>query len=156
MSSLPWCAVILGVTSPGDGVVIQPPVYHPFALRIVANGRRVVENPLVCTGEAWEMDLDGLERVIDAGTRLLILCSPHNPVAKVWSAATLQRLAELCARKGIVIVSDEIHHDLVMPGFPPRADRHPPGSGAHHGHPHRRNEDLQSCRPGGLPHYRRG
>ena len=110
-------AVILGLTSPGDGVVIQPPVYHPFALRIAANGRRVVENPLTCTGETWEMDLDGLERVIDAGTRLLILCSPHNPVARVWSTGTLQRLAELCARKGIVIVSDEIHHDLVMPGF---------------------------------------
>jgi cystathionine beta-lyase len=110
-------ATILGLTEPGDGVVIQPPVYYPFALRIAANGRRVVENPLVCSGQRWEMDLDGLERVIDASTRLLLLCSPHNPVARVWSIPTLQRLADICARRGIVMVSDEIHHDLVMRGF---------------------------------------
>jgi cystathionine beta-lyase len=110
-------AVILGLTEPGDGVVIQPPVYHPFALRIAANGRRVVENPLSCAGQTWEMDLDGLERIVDTRTRLLILCSPHNPVARVWSRQTLQRLADICARKGIVIVSDEIHHDIVMKGF---------------------------------------
>jgi cysteine-S-conjugate beta-lyase len=110
-------AVILGLTEPGDGVVIQPPVYHPFALRIAANGRRVVENPLTCAGGTWEMDLEGLERAVDARSRLLILCSPHNPVARVWSRRTLQRLAEICTRKGIVIVSDEIHSDIVMEGF---------------------------------------
>jgi cystathionine beta-lyase len=92
-------------------------VYHPFAQRVAANGRRVVENPLTCHDGKWEMDLEGLERVIDARTRLLILCSPHNPVARVWSRDTLARLAEICARRGMAIVSDEIHHDLVMPGF---------------------------------------
>jgi cystathionine beta-lyase len=98
-------------------VVIQPPVYHPFAQRVAAHARRVVENPLTCSDGTWEMDLEGLERVIDERTRLLILCSPHNPVARVWSRETLGRLVEICARRGVVIVSDEIHHDLVMPGF---------------------------------------
>ncbi len=110
-------ASILALTEPGDGVVIQPPVYYPFALRIAANGRRVVENPLQLNGDRWEMDLEGLERVIDARTRMLILCSPHNPAARVWERESLARLAGICHRRGIIIVSDEIHGDLVMPGF---------------------------------------
>jgi len=110
-------AAILALTEPGDGVVIQPPVYHPFALRVKGNGRRIVENPLLLSGRRWEMDLDGLSRVIDAGTRMLVLCSPHNPVGRVWSREELGRLVEICAAKGLVIVSDEIHNDLVMPGF---------------------------------------
>ena len=110
-------AVILALSEPGDGVVIQPPVYHPFPLRIRANGRRVVENPLRCTNGSWEMDLDGLEHVGDERTRLIVLCSPHNPVARVWNRPTLQRLVEICARRGIIIVSDEIHHDIVMQGY---------------------------------------
>jgi len=107
---------ILGLTEPGDGIVIQPPVYYPFPLRITANGRRVVENPLKLSGVQWEMDLDGLAKVLDERTRMLILCSPHNPVCRVWDRATLGALAEFCLRRGIVIVSDEIHNDLVMPG----------------------------------------
>jgi len=110
-------AAILALTDPGDGVVIQPPVYHPFAMRVTGNGRRVVENPLVLSGAKWEMDLDGLDRAIDSGTRMLILCSPHNPVSRVWTRGELERLVEVCARRKIVIVSDEIHFDLVMPGF---------------------------------------
>jgi cysteine-S-conjugate beta-lyase len=110
-------AAILALSQPGDGIVIQPPVYYPFPLRITANGRRVVENPLRLTGDRWEMDLDGLEKVIDPGTRMLVLCSPHNPVARVWEPETLRRLAEICASRGLTIVSDEIHCDLAMPGF---------------------------------------
>ena len=109
-------AAILAFTRPGDGIVIQPPVYHPFALRVKSNGRRVVENPLVVRDGAWHMDLDGLEKVIDHGTRMLILCSPHNPVGRVWERETLLRLAEICCARGAVVVSDEIHNDLVMPG----------------------------------------
>ncbi|HTZ52418.1 MAG TPA: PatB family C-S lyase, partial [Spirochaetia bacterium] len=108
--------IILTFTSPGDGVVIQPPVYHPFGIRIRANGRRVVENPLVLRDGRWEMDLDGLERVMDAGTRMLILCSPHNPAGRVWERATLERLAAICRSRGVLLVSDEIHFDLVLPG----------------------------------------
>jgi cysteine-S-conjugate beta-lyase len=110
-------AAILALTEPGDGVVVQPPVYHPFAVRARATGRRVVENPLRLEGSRWEMDLEDLERKIDERTRLLVLCSPHNPVGRVWSRETLARLCSICARRGVVIVSDEIHGDLVMPGF---------------------------------------
>ena len=110
-------AAILALTDPGDGVIVQPPVYYPFALRITGNGRRVVENPLLLSGTRWDMDLDGLSLLIDERTRMLVLCNPHNPVGRVWEKTTLQRLAEICARRNIVIVSDEIHADLVMPGF---------------------------------------
>jgi cysteine-S-conjugate beta-lyase len=109
-------AAILAFTQPGDGIVIQPPVYHPFAMRVKATGRRVMENPLVQRGRTWQMDLEGLEKVIDPGTRMLVLCSPHNPVGRVWERETLERLAEICRSRGVLVVSDEIHNDLVMPG----------------------------------------
>jgi cystathionine beta-lyase len=86
-------------------------------MRITSNGRRVVENPLLLSGSRWEIDFDGLERLIDARTRMLVLCSPHNPVGRVWSRLELERLAEICLRARIVIISDEIHFDLIMPGF---------------------------------------
>jgi cysteine-S-conjugate beta-lyase len=110
-------AAILALTAPGDGIIIQPPVYHLFAMRINGNRRRVVENPLVLSGARWEIDFEGLERAIDADTRMLILCSPHNPVGRVWTRQELERLVEICSRHGVIIVSDEIHYDLVMPGF---------------------------------------
>ena len=107
---------ILAFTAPGDGICIQPPVYYPFALRIRGNDRRVVENPLLLRDGAWEMDLDGLERVMEPGTRMLILCSPHNPAGRVWERRTLERLAEICRSRGVLVVSDEIHFDIVMRG----------------------------------------
>ena len=110
-------AAIQAFTHPGDGIVMQPPVYHPFPIRVTSSGRRVVENPLVLKDGAWQMDLDGLEGVIDEGTRMFILCSPHNPVGRVWERATLSRLAAICRARGVLVVSDEIHNDLVMPGF---------------------------------------
>jgi cysteine-S-conjugate beta-lyase len=109
-------AAIQAFTQPGDGIVMQPPVYHPFPIRVTSSGRRIVENPLVLRDGAWQMDLDGLERVIDEGTRMFILCSPHNPVGRVWERATLSRLAAICRARGVLVVSDEIHMDLVMPG----------------------------------------
>ncbi len=110
-------AAILALTEPGDGIVIQPPVYHPFARRIEGNKRRVVENPLRVSGDRWEIDFDNLTRVIDRHTRMLILCSPHNPVGRVWSPEELQHLVEICLARRVIILSDEIHCDLVMPGF---------------------------------------
>jgi cystathionine beta-lyase len=110
-------AAILALTDPGDGIIIQPPVYFPFSQRTRATGRRVVENPLLLAGSRWEMDLDGLESLVDARTKMLVLCSPHNPVGRVWDRATLVRLAGICARRGVVIVSDEIHGDLEVNGF---------------------------------------
>jgi cystathionine beta-lyase len=116
---------LLAWSESGDGVVIQPPVYYPFKESIQQNGRRVVENPLRLDTPAsagrYRMDLEALERQIDDRTRLLVLCSPHNPVARVWQRDELEPLVELCRRRGLVLVSDEIHHDLVMP-----AHRHLP------------------------------
>ena len=104
-------------SNPGDKVIIQQPVYHPFALITRANGRQVVANHLKLVNGRYEMDFDELEKLIDARTRLLILCSPHNPVGRVWTREELQQLGDICVRHGVVILSDEIHHDLIYPGF---------------------------------------
>lgn len=110
-------AAILALTSEGDGVVVQPPVYYPFERRVTANGRVVRRNPLRVEGGRYRMDLANLARVADGRTRMLILCSPHNPVGRVWEPEELGDLVSFCASRQIVIVSDEIHHDIVMPGF---------------------------------------
>jgi cystathionine beta-lyase len=114
---------ILAFSAPGDSVVIQPPVYHPFASSIRRNGREVLENPLRLEGSRYSLDLRRLEESLTARTpqsrapaRLLLLCSPHNPVARVWRREELEGLAELCLRRGLIVVSDEIHCDLVLPG----------------------------------------
>jgi len=106
---------LLAYSQPGDGIIIQPPVYYPFKESIVNNERRVVENPLRLEGDRYSMDYEQLEEAIDENTRLLILCNPHNPVARVWSQPELERLVEICKQRGIIILSDEIHHDLIMP-----------------------------------------
>ena len=103
-------------TAPGDGIVLMTPVYHAFARVIKAAGRRVIECPLKQVGGRYEMDFDAWEGLVDAGAKMLILCSPHNPGGRVWSAEELTATAEFARRHGLVLVSDEIHHDLVMPG----------------------------------------
>jgi len=108
---------ILAFSEPGDEVVIQPPVYYPFAQCIRRNGRSVTENPLILEGRRYGMDFAQLERSIGPRTRLAILCSPHNPVGRVWERDELERLAEICLRGGLILLSDEIHCDLVLPGF---------------------------------------
>ncbi len=107
---------VLAYTQPGDKVVIQSPVYYPFGSAVLNNGRQLVDNPLRLDGERYSMDLEDLERKIDSRTKLLILCSPHNPVGRVWKKDELEALVALCARKGVTIVSDEIHADIIMPG----------------------------------------
>ncbi len=101
---------------PGDGVILQQPVYHPFAPAIRNNGCHVVGNLLVRRDGRYEMDLEALGRAVDAKTRVMILCSPHNPSGRVWSREELQALAEFCLERDILIISDEIHHDLVFDG----------------------------------------
>ncbi len=103
-------------TAPGDGVVVQTPVYYPFFHAVERNGRRLVRNPLAADGGSYRMDLADLERRIDERTRLLILCSPHNPVGRVWRREELAQLGEVCARRDLLVLSDEIHMDLVLPG----------------------------------------
>jgi len=104
-------------TGPGDKVIIQPPVYHPFRAVIANNGRAVLNNPLVRDGGGYRMDIEGLKRSIDKKTRMIILSSPHNPVGRVWKDAELKALVDICLENNIIIISDEIHSDLVMPGF---------------------------------------
>ncbi len=103
-------------TDPGDGVVVQTPVYYPFFRAVEKNGRRLVRNPLRVEGGSYRMDLADLERKIDDTTRLLILCSPHNPVGRVWTREELERLGEVCVRRRLVVLSDEIHMDLLLGG----------------------------------------
>lgn len=104
-------------TRPGDKVIIQPPVYHPFRLVPENNGRRVVFNPLrELPDGGYEMDFDNLAKVADADCKLLILCNPHNPAGIVWSPETLRKLADFCAERGILVISDEIHCDMPLFG----------------------------------------
>ena len=102
-------------TEKGDKVIIQPPVYHPFRLVPEANGREVVYNPLKLVEGRFEMDFEQLESVI-AGCKLFILCNPHNPGGTVWTTETLVRLAEMCAKHNVLVISDEIHADMPLFG----------------------------------------
>ncbi len=108
-------ASILAFTRPGDGVLIQPPVYYPFRQCVDGLGRVTVENPLRLEGDRYAMDFDDLRGKL-AHSRLAILCSPHNPVGRVWTAAELERFGEECAGAGVPVVSDEIHADVVFGG----------------------------------------
>ncbi|MFP4565625.1 MAG: MalY/PatB family protein [Spirochaetaceae bacterium] len=110
-------AAVDAFTEPGEGVVVQPPVYFPFYMAVRDKGRRLVYNPLV-RDEAgrYRMNLDELEQQFRNGARVLLLCSPHNPVARVWTRAELIALADLAAAYGVRIVSDEIHCDIIMSG----------------------------------------
>lgn len=103
-------------TAPGDGVVLFTPVYHAFARVISASGRRVVECPLVQEGGRYAMDFDAYDAAMTGSETMLILCSPHNPGGTVWTEAELQGVADFARRHDLIVVSDEIHHDLVMPG----------------------------------------
>ncbi len=105
---------IQAYSQPGDKVVIQPPVYYPFKNQILANGRQVVDNPLKVVDGKYEMDFEDLEKKIDEKTRMIILCSPHNPIGRVWKREELKKLVEICVKKDIIIVSDEIHNDLIL------------------------------------------
>ncbi len=103
-------------TKRGDGVIIQTPVYHPFFYAIENNGRRVVRNPLRFDGRRFVMDFEDLERKVDAPGRMLILCSPHNPAGRVWTAGELERLRRIAVERDLIVIADEIHHDLIYSG----------------------------------------
>jgi cystathionine beta-lyase len=103
-------------TEPGDGVILQPPVFTDFKTLIAAGDRVVVKSPLVLTGQGYRIDFDDLEaKASDPRNRMLILCSPHNPVGRVWSRSELDRVASICARHGVFVLADEIHADLALP-----------------------------------------
>lgn len=104
-------------TEPGDGIIVQPPVFFDFADIIAENGRRMVENPLKLEAGRYEMDFEGLTAVAgDPATKMLFLCNPHNPVGRVWTRGELARLGEICRTHGVLVVADEIHADITFPG----------------------------------------
>lgn len=103
-------------TKPGDRVVLTTPVYHAFARIIKAAGREVAEMPLANVNNRYEMDFAAWDAAMTGRETMMILCSPHNPGGRVWTAEELRGVADFCKRHNLILVSDEIHHDLVMPG----------------------------------------
>lgn len=112
-----FSAAISAFTDEGDKIIIQPPVYHPFKKVIEASNRRVAENRLIIKDNRYTMDFEGLEKLLKGGASMMVLCSPHNPVGRVWTIDELQTLNELCMKYDTLILSDEIHADLIMPGY---------------------------------------
>ena len=111
------CTAIRAFTKPGEGVLICPPVYYPFAASIKANGRKLVESPLVEKDGHYEIDFQDFEQKIVANeVKLFVLCSPHNPVGRVWSRQELEQVAAICQKHQVLVVADEIHQDFVRPG----------------------------------------
>ncbi len=115
-------AIIKGLTRPGDGVITQTPAYNCFFSSIRNNGCRLLDNPLIREegpdGFTYRIDYAGLEALAaDPSARLLILCNPHNPTGRVWTRDELERVAAICRRHGVRVVSDEIHCELTMPGY---------------------------------------
>ena len=103
-------------SDPGDPIVIFTPVYHEFAIKIEKSGRRVIACPLVRQGDRYELDLEDAQARLTGHEKMLIWCSPQNPSGRVWTPDELRAVADFAARNDLLLVSDEIHHDLVFPG----------------------------------------
>lgn len=106
----------------GDEIIVQSPVYYPFFSVVKDQDRKLVLNPLKKDGLEYTMDLEDLKQKITEKTKMIILCSPHNPVGRVWSKKELKELAQICIENNILIISDEIHSDLVFKEFTPMSD----------------------------------
>ena len=107
---------VMGLTSVGDGIIIQTPVYPPFIHSVTSHGRKLITNTLKDSDHGYEMDFDLLEKQAE-NAKMLILSNPHNPVGRCWTRNELQRLGEICLKNNVLVISDEIHCDLVLPGF---------------------------------------
>lgn len=108
---------IRAFTQKGDAILIQQPVYYPFANKVTENDRQLVVNPLVLKNGRYEMDFADMERkIVDYHVKMLLLCSPHNPVGRVWTKEELLRIGEICQKHGVLVVSDEIHADFTYAG----------------------------------------
>lgn len=106
---------VLSLTKPGDGVLIQPPVYFPFFSAINDHHRKLLQNKLVYSHGRYSIDFDDFEKKAKEAS-LFLLSNPHNPVGRVWSKSELIQMADICLKHGVTIVSDEIHNDLILPG----------------------------------------
>ncbi|MDQ0160841.1 MalY/PatB family protein [Alkalibacillus salilacus] len=109
-------ALVEAFTEEGDQIVIQPPVYPPFFSVVESHDRTIVENPLVYENNTYRMNFDQLEEQFKQGAKAFILCSPHNPVGRVWTESELKQLADLCVSYNVYLFSDEIHSDIIFSG----------------------------------------
>jgi len=105
---------VMAYTQPGDKVIVQPPVYFPFFSAVQDNGRQLVYNQLNLENGRYAMDFDDLENKIDHRTRMIVISNPHNPGGSVWTKEELTRLGEICIKNNVLLISDEIHSDLVI------------------------------------------
>ena len=111
------CTAIRAFTVKGDSVLICPPVYYPFSAAVHSNGRNLIESPLRENNGRYEIDFDDFERKItENNVKLFLLCSPHNPVGRVWTQEELSRIADICIARRVIVVADEIHQDFIYPG----------------------------------------
>lgn len=109
---------VSALTLPGEAVLVQPPVYPPFLHAPELNNRVLVEAPLVLDGQTYRIDFEGFERAVaENDVKLFLFCNPQNPSGRVWLREELERLADICLKHGVTIVSDEIHSDLIYPGY---------------------------------------
>jgi cystathionine beta-lyase len=105
-------------TEVGDNIIIQPPVYHPFRIMTKALERNVVNNPLILENGQYRIDFDGLRKIVsEKDCKMLIFCNPHNPGGRAWTPEELKELSQICFENKILVVSDEIHSDMALPGF---------------------------------------
>ncbi len=112
------CTAIRALTDPGDGVLIQRPVYYPFTDAILDNNRVLVNNPLIYRDGRYTIDLVDFEtKISENAVKLFILCNPHNPVGRVWSKDELIGMGEICLKYNVTVISDEIHGDFIYPGY---------------------------------------
>lgn len=102
---------------PGDEVLVQPPVYFHFVHDPVLHGRLIDDPPLVQKGDCYEIDFDDFEKAITRRTKVFLFCNPHNPVGRVYTVKELEKVAEICLRHHVILISDEIHCDLLYPGY---------------------------------------
>jgi len=103
-------------SEPGDGIIVQTPIYPPFLALVHENDRRLVDNPLGSAADGYPLDIEGLRAAVDDRTRILLLCNPHNPSGRVFTRDELEALGTLAVERDLLIVSDEIHQDLIYPG----------------------------------------
>lgn len=109
---------VTALTKPGDGVIVMSPVYYPFYKAVESGERTLVRNELMEVGGRYEIDFEDLEeKARDPKNRALLFCSPHNPVGRVWTREELEKVASICERNNVLVLSDEIHFDLIMPGY---------------------------------------
>ncbi len=109
-------AVIEALSEEGDGIIVQPPIYPPFFSAVTDTGRKIIENPLKLDGDEYHIDLEHLEQCA-TNAKILLLCSPHNPVGRVWQRQELEAVLDIARRHQLIIISDEIHADLIYPNY---------------------------------------